>query len=55
LCICLGLAFCVFFWFSSDYFVLVLFVFAFVVLDLVYGMEIMRYGDAVGNTIEENS
>ena len=26
LCICLGLAFCVFFWFSLDYFVLVLFV-----------------------------
>jgi len=30
---CLGLAFFVFFWFSLDYFVLVLF--AFVVLDLV--------------------
>jgi len=33
LCVCLGLAFCVFFWFSVDYFVLVLF--AFVVLALV--------------------
>jgi len=32
-CICLGLAFCMFFWFSLDYFVCVLF--AFVVLDLV--------------------
>jgi len=32
-CICLGLAFCMFFWFSLDYFVSVLF--AFVVLDLV--------------------
>jgi len=32
-CICLGLAFCVFFWFSLDYFVLVLF--AFVVLSLI--------------------
>jgi len=27
LCICLGLAFCVFFWFSLDYFVLVFFAF----------------------------
>jgi len=33
LCVCLGLAVCVFFCFSLDYFVLVLF--AFVVLDLV--------------------
>jgi len=34
LCVCLGLAFCVLFWFSLDYFVLVLFVFA--VLGLVF-------------------
>jgi len=27
LCVCLGLVFCVFFWFSVDYFVLVLFAF----------------------------
>ena len=33
MCVCLGLAFCMFFWFSLDYFVSVLF--AFVVLDLV--------------------
>jgi len=36
LCICLGLTFCVFFWFSLDCFVLVLF--AFVVLGLVYSV-----------------
>jgi len=38
LCACLGLAFCVFFWFSLDYFVLVLF--AFVVFGLLYAKRL---------------
>jgi len=40
-CICLGLAFCVF-WFSLDYFVLVLF--AFVVLGLVSSVLCQEIG-----------
>jgi len=40
--VCLGLAFCVFFWFSFDYFVLLLF--AFVVLDLVSSVLFQEIG-----------